>query len=258
MKILVYAKRDWSFMNIEPVLEGLDYRRWDVTARHLLFEEDYFDLVITCEPMMEEWIMIYRDIQGKVPVLAMQQSLYWNDKPNPRAAWHFDKIMTYGELSASAYHMHGLKDKRIIITGNPRYDKYFFMGAGNKGYTLCLGSGGEGMHVYEPHMVIDKDMFIPHPNMINHTLKFDTVTAIRFAKRVIFRSTGAGIIAMIMNKPCLILQENKSSERRFVNSKLYNTTRFGTDPEFVKLAVGGPGATERVKKVIDNELSRIH
>ena len=97
MKLLIYAYRDWSFENIKPILKYFDYKRWWVESDvHVNFAD--YDLIITCEPHIQGWRSVWKEIKNKYKVLAMQQSLFWNDIKNPNSAWFFDKFMVWGQL----------------------------------------------------------------------------------------------------------------------------------------------------------------
>lgn len=250
MKILVYAYRDWSFLNIEPALKGFEYVRWwEESGWRPLFSE--YDLIITCEPHIDGWKNTFPKVRGKVPVLAMQQNIYWTDVVNPKASWMFDRYLIYGKMHRDMCIAHGLSGSRLCITGNPRFDKYFKMKTEDKGYTLVLCGGFENKRTFRDFSIFKNVIYRLHPLENDHKLEADFDEQIRCAKNVIFRCTGIGIVPMILKKPTMILgMGNSKRDLRYKPSKLYGKNVFGTDSEYVKYAVGDYGATERVKDEI--------
>ena len=247
LKVLVYAYRDWSFANIQPVLDQFEWIRWcDEQGPPPNFDD--FDLIITCEPHIEGWVKWYPELRKKHKVLAMQQGLYWSDSLNPHAQWSFNKIMVWGTLMGCVMDRYKMTD-RVFVTGNPRFDEFYDMPTFDGNYALILGSGGEGGHRYRRQMFVEKDVkFQPHPNVCNYKMSNNTIGLIQSARKVIFKCTGTGIIAMIMKKPVKILPF--IHQKSYLPCKLYNSGQYGFDPDFVTHATMGPGSTDRVHKAI--------
>lgn len=233
-KILIYALRDWSFANIEPALKGFEYDRWHANMYRELNINKY-TLVITCEPHEKGWKETYNHIKGIKPILGLQQGLYWTDKPNPKAFYPCDKFMVWGQQMAECCNC----KKEIIVTGNPRFDKFWNIHTEDNGYTLVLGDGGDDKTYYTNDR--EKIVFQPHPNILGYKMPVDTEELIRCASKVVFKSTGAGIIALIMKKPVEIYPSERKSYDKFKDMGYDN---------FVKWAVTDNKATERIKCVI--------
>ena len=248
LNILVYAYRDWSFANIAPALKEFRYTRWwDEQGPPPDF--DQFDLIITCEPHIKGWHKWYKSLAGKHKILAMQQGLYWSDQINSSAVWLFDKMMVWGPMMYDVCSKYGIQD-RIVVTGNPRFDDLWGSDVTDGGYILLLGSGGEKIREYasvykaEPHTY----KFQPHPNMLQYKMPQNTTELIRAAQKVVFRCTGAGLIAMILRKPVRILPFKH--QKSYMPCSLYNSGEYGYSDEFVDYAATGPQSTKRVVDVI--------
>lgn len=238
MKILVYALRDWSFKNIEPALAGYDYIRWN-EGMGKLPDIGQFGLILTTEPHMKGWRYLWPTLKGKVPVLALQQGPYWTEKPNPLVL-HADKYLVWGE--AMRERCFNIPEK-VIVTGNPRHDAFYAAETEDETYTLILGSISESRDNFKN--IIEKTanvIFKPHPAEQGHKDNEDIVELIRCARKVVFSSTGAGLIAMMMKKPIKILSSPKRQ----------TFTMYGKRPDFVEWMCGKPGATRRVREVIES------
>lgn len=252
MRLLIYAYRDWSFWNIEPVLKYFEYDRWWLEKGGEPNWNEY-DLILSCEPHIEGWREVYSKLAGQHKILGLQHSLYWSERVNPNASWLFDKFLMYGEQQKEVCLRYQISEDRLFITGNPRYDKFFGIKTEDHGYTLILGSSEENIGNYSKY--VDRDTrFIGHPDTRKQIPDPNTENAIRCARRVIFRDTGAGIIAMIMGKPVLITE---GRDARYFKCPMYNRGEFGIDyDDFVTWAVTGSGATGRVRGVIEREIWR--
>ena len=251
INLLIYAYRDWSFENIAPVLQDFKWNRWWAEKPGLPPDFASYDAIITCEPHIEGWRQTYPLISGRHKILALQQGLFWSDEYNPNAVWLFDKMMVWGQMMVDALSDYHISD-RLILSGNPKFDAAFRTTVQDDGYTLILGSGCESIRAYRP---LIKQMgsnckFLPHPNRTGHKLTEDTSDLIRRAHRVVFKCTGAGLTAMIMNKPVMILPY--VHQKSYMPCKLYNTNAFGHDPEYVEYAVYCVNATKRIRSVIED------
>jgi len=257
IRVLVYAYRDWSFLNLAPVLDSpqVEATRW-WREQGPMPDVGQFDVVVTCEPHIAGWRRTWPEVMGKLPVLAMQQSLYYDREVNPNAAWPFERFMLWGRQQYDVCRNHEVREGRLIITGNPRFDGLWGLKTWDDGYTLILGSGGETIDAYPDRKQWGECVFQGHPNMTGNKLLGDTVELIKGAKRVVFRETGAGIIAMILNKPVWIEPVRPGQERKYMPCPLYGDGVFGGPEEYGDYrtwAVGtGSGATERVLEVLQH------
>jgi len=250
MKILVYAYRDWSFLNVEPALRGFEYIRWYEELGWRPCFSDY-DLILTCEPHIDGWMNTFPKVRGKVPILAMQQNIYWSDTVNPKASWMFDKYLVYGKMHRDMCIAHGVPGHKICITGNPRFDRYFKMQTEDKGYILVLCGGFENKRTFRDIGIFKNVVYRLHPLENKHQLEDGFDELVRCASKVVFRSTGIGIVPMILNKPVMIYSMGSSKkDLRYKPSKLYGKHFFGTDPKYIEYAVGSCGAIERVRDEI--------
>lgn len=260
MSVIVYAEKDWSFLNLASALAGIEYQHI-VGYDDPLFESarsemkewlKTIDLAITCEPHIEGWRRLYPHIKGKIPILALQQGMYWDDKPAKKADWLFDKFMVWGEQMRECCLMNGLPEDRILVTGNPGFDQFFGAHPTDDGYTLILASRFESTSKKFSDCIISEKKIIiqPHPadDLRPPSLRPNTFSLIRSAHNVAFSYTGCGIAAMIMKKPCYVIP---GRTRSYEKSPSYNAGRFVSDnDDFVRWSVTGPGSTGRVKKVI--------
>lgn len=255
LTLFVYAKNEWSFLNMLPVLEQsvFNYVRFSGDDIPDNFDPTKFDLAITCEPHIVGWVTIWNKIKKDIKVVAMQQSLYWSDKRNNHAVWPFHTLMIWGQQMKEVMTMYPELNGRYIVTGNPRWDKFFTMPVEDCNFTLVLGSGWELSELEYPESDLPV-VFQGHPNTNFHRMPRNTEKLVRTCTNCMFRSTGAGIMPMILHKPVMILKPIYSKHepwiRSFEKSKLYCTGEFGIDDDFVDWAVGGPGATERVTKFL--------
>ncbi len=238
-------------------MKELNYKRWWFESNEEIDLSD-FSFVITCEPHIEGWRKIYPLLKNKISILAMQQSLFWTDERNESAkrdSWLFDHILVWGQMQKDMCLMHDLSEDKITVTGNPRFDKYFKMKTRNDSYTLILGGRGE---IVDNFPIFPNAIYRLHPSANGYKLPLEDFDAqVANANEVVFRSTGCGIVAMILEKPVMILEQKRFSKiskidgyMRYVPSSLYDKNSFGTDLEYVNYAVGDFGATERVKNEI--------
>lgn len=239
-KALIYAYRDWSFENLKPALDGLDYDRYWFERGDIDISK--YSVIVTCEPHIEGWRKFYPKVFNKLPILALQQGLYWAKEGNPNATWRFDKYMVWGEQMRECCLKSKLTDDRITITGCPRWDKWWDAPVKNDGYTLVLGDGSDRECYYKGDAV-----WRPHPAQNKYQMQRDTEDLIRCADKVVFKSTGIGLLALIMDKKYEIYKSPRLS---------YEKLRDGTytKDEFLKWAITGNNATERVRCEISQYL----
>jgi hypothetical protein len=245
-------------MNIEPILDDYEYDVWnyDLDKKPDVFK---YDVIIACEPHADGWKKIYPEWKGKIPIIGLQQALFWVDEIHPSSTWLFDRYFVWGEQMREMATLHGCPTEKLIITGNPRFDKFFSAITEDKGFTLILGGGGEDrLGSYTP-LPEEPVMYIPHPMYAGGKIYEHSEEMMRIAGRVMFRTTGGGIIPMIMRKPVRIMPLMRinsdcrmNGHFRFFKSKLYGLGKFGVDDGFVKWAVTGPGSIERTKEALQH------
>lgn len=291
MKILIHSVEDWTVGYIRHVFEGHDPLMWYYkpgTPLPFQLVLTDFDLIVVTEPSINNWIEFYRLKLNLPPVLAFQHGLVYYDEPNPCVGWRFDKVMVWGEMGRQSHLNLKLADDRILVTGNPGFDRFFDMETIDGGYVLIIGGNANyDKELYGPIMAELTEkyhvVYKPHPfsrhareefkhdhlveSLFPGTTQVHTnvIELIRSAKAVIHSETTPGIAAMIMKKPVLNVKPHHFEKfsrgyYRFakwtppdailgaLEAEINQPTLY---PEFIKWAVTGPNSTARMRKEIE-------
>ena len=263
MKILVFAQYDWSFNNLKPALKGLNYTRFvqkkDKKTYSPQLDIKKYDLVITCEPHNPFYTILYGMVKNKLPILAMQQGIYWNDKVNPHATWKFNRYLLWGKMTKECCDRYPKLKGKTIITGLPAYDGYRGIQTKDEGYTLIL-EDRFNRKVLQNSIRKESGRIVKqeHPANIKHK-KGKTQELIRCASKVIFSATSAGFYAMLMHKPVRIIKPsqiipgNKYLHYKFC--KAFGSEKYiSNNDEYLKYAITGnmrkESASDQVRKII--------
>lgn len=231
-----YRKMGFSVLN-GP--EMMAYTGEDAPAIIGRFRPDIF---LPVEPAIYSWIKMHKHFRSKfsqIPIVSIQNSFGGLSEEEYKdikreGGWYVDYHCCWGTQQVARNAAYGFPKERMIVTGNPAWDKYYQAQTEDQGYVLFIaGTGFDYLKLIKMDKIYQDFpklswVFKEHPN---HERFFQNTCILagkprtkiiydapiqkllRCAKVVVSSTSTCGVDAMLLNKPTIILNIGDNTKK---------------------------------------------
>ena len=224
------------------VLQGVPMEDYDGQDAIYYISKFNPDIIIPVEPSIYSWVKIHKVFRStfpEIPIVSIQNSFGGNTEEfykdiKREGGWYLDWQLTWGSQQVARNIAGGLSKEKMVITGNPNWDKYFGVEIEDHGYVLFIAGTAidcyKGLNlekIWEDYPNLHF-YFKEHPNHKNFFDRYSRIggrdrvkicyTApiqklIRCAKVVVSSTSTCGVDSMILGKPTIILDVGENTNK---------------------------------------------
>ena len=256
------------------VLQGVLMEEYDgKDAIHYISKFDP-DVIIPVEPSIYSWVKIHKVFRSsfpKIPIISIQNSFggkteeFYKDMKR-EGGWYLDYQLVWGKQQLARNMAGKLSEEKMVIVGNPNWDKYYESKTEDQGYVLFIA--GTGIDCYKA-LNLEKIWednptlhfyFKEHPNHKNFFERYSRIGGrarvkiyymapiqklIRCAKVVVSSTSTCGVDSMILGKPTIILDVGENTDK-FSNSGRVFSPNYGAFSKELSLCLEGKENREKI------------